>query len=186
MQAVAQATSSSLEREAVSLRRGGLAKREDATTPPFLFSSSCLGDRSSPERENPLISARPVSLSEKLGLDENVFSSVFTQLLDVCHMFGLITLLKHELGDYVWAKMVHGLWWISLTWSWHVTCMEWLVLRVTLNWHEKWFYIDWWNMMVVWLGRNSTIDLWWCLIGQGVIPWISRWDLMMVPHLVRT
>ena len=25
------------------------------------------------------------------------------------------------------------------------------------------------NMMFVWLGRNSTIVSWWCLIGQGVI-----------------
>jgi len=42
------------------------------------------------------------------------------------------------------------------------------------------------NMMLVWLGRNSTIVSWWCLISQGIIPWISRWDLMVVPHLVRT
>jgi len=37
-------------------------------------------------------------------------------------------------------------------------------------------------MMLAWSGRNSMIVSWWCLIGQGVIPWISRWDLMVVPH----
>jgi len=29
-------------------------------------------------------------------------------------------------------------------------------------------------MMFVWLGRNSTKVSWWCLIGQDVVPWISR------------
>jgi len=41
-------------------------------------------------------------------------------------------------------------------------------------------------MMLVRLGRNSTIVSWWCLIGQGIIQWISIWDLMVVPHLVKT
>jgi len=26
-------------------------------------------------------------------------------------------------------------------------------------------------MILVWVGRNSTMIAWWCLIGQDVIPW---------------
>jgi len=29
-------------------------------------------------------------------------------------------------------------------------------------------------MILVWLGRNSMMVACWCLIGQGVNPWISR------------
>jgi len=31
-----------------------------------------------------------------------------------------------------------GLWVVNdkLIWSWHVTCMGWLVIRVTWNWYE--------------------------------------------------
>jgi len=31
-------------------------------------------------------------------------------------------------------------------------------------WHEI-DILDCWNMLLVWLGRNSMIVLWWCLIG---------------------
>jgi len=40
-------------------------------------------------------------------------------------------------------------------------------------------------MMLVWSGYNFTIVSWWCLIGQGVIPWNSMWDPMVVPHWSR-
>jgi len=43
------------------------------------------------------------------------------------------------------SRMVYGLWLISLTWPWHVTCMRWLVIKVAWFWHDKWFYIDCWK-----------------------------------------
>jgi len=33
------------------------------------------------------------------------------------------------------SRMVYGLWLISLTWHWHVTCMGWLVIKVAWFWH---------------------------------------------------
>jgi len=33
------------------------------------------------------------------------------------------------------SEMVYGLWMISLIWSWHVTRMGWLVIKVTWNWY---------------------------------------------------
>jgi len=36
-------------------------------------------------------------------------------------------------------------------------------------WHEIFMYdnhiLGWWNMILMWLGRNSTIVSWWYLIG---------------------
>ncbi|QCD89669.1 hypothetical protein DEO72_LG4g615 [Vigna unguiculata] len=52
VQVVAQATSSSFEREVISFRRGSLAKRENAKAPLFHYSIPRLGERSSPKREN--------------------------------------------------------------------------------------------------------------------------------------
>jgi len=43
---------------AISVRRGGLASAREHKSSMFLFSSSRLGKRSSPERENPLAWAR--------------------------------------------------------------------------------------------------------------------------------
>jgi len=41
-------------------------------------------------------------------------------------------------------------------------------IKVTWNWYERCFYIGSWNMLLVWLGRNSMIVSWWCLIGLGL------------------
>jgi len=27
---------------------------------------------------------------------------------------------------------------MNLAWSWHVTCMEWLVMKVAWVWYERW------------------------------------------------
>jgi len=43
--------------------------------------------------------------------------------------------------------------------------MEWLVIKVTWDWYEHECYFDEWNMLLVCLGRNSTIVSWWRLIG---------------------
>jgi len=43
--------------------------------------------------------------------------------------------------------------------------MEWLVFKVAWLWHDKGFCMIIGNMICVWLGRNSTTVLWWCLIG---------------------
>jgi len=45
--------------------------------------------------------------------------------------------------------------------------MEWLVIKVTWNRYEHECYIDEWNMLLVWLGHNSMIVSWWCLMWSG-------------------
>jgi len=43
------------------------------------------------------------------------------------------------------SRIVYGLWLISLTWPWHVTCIGWLVIKVAWFWYDKWFNIDCWK-----------------------------------------
>jgi len=141
-------------------------KRENATTPLFHSPSSRLSERSSYERGNPLAWARPFSLSKN-----------WPRMCPSLVFFSVIGCLPHVWLDYydkAWNEwffmywMVYGLELMSLAWSWHVTWIGWLVINVdmelvcimTLCWLEKtWF---------------------WC--GQDVIPWIARWDLMVVSH----
>jgi len=33
-----------------------------------------------------------------------------------------------------------------------------------IDMHDK-YLLGWWNIIRLWLGRNSTIVSWWCLIG---------------------
>ena len=47
---------------------------------------------------------------------------------------------------------------------------EGLVINVGMIGIHDNYTLGWWNMMLVCLGRNSTIVSWWCLTGQGVIP----------------
>jgi len=89
--------------------------------PCSYFSSSRLSERSSPEWENLLAWARP-SAWARFGQEcaQDLFSSLF---LGVCYMFWLDCDVKawNEWICMYW--MVYGLVLISLTWSWHVTCM---------------------------------------------------------------
>jgi len=154
-------------------------KRDNATMPLFHFSSSCLGESSSLERENPLAWAKPFSLSEN-----------WVRMCPGPGFFSILRCFPHVwLNYYVKAWngwfckywMVYGLKLMSLTWSWHVTWMGWLVISVdmelvcimTLCWLEK-------HDVGM---RKSTKVSWWCLIGQNIIPWIFRWDLI---SLVKT
>ena len=75
-------------------------KWESATTPLFPSSSPRLGERSSPERENPLAWARPFCLSEKLG--ENVLYSIislYSWVNDMC----LVVLLYQSM---IWVMLL--------------------------------------------------------------------------------
>jgi len=154
--AVAQATSSNFEREAIS------PKWENARVPLFPFSSSRLGKRSSLERENPLAWARPFSLSENWArMRQILFSSLF---LYVCPMFGWITLLKYEMSGFCMYWMVYGLKLMSWVWSWHVKWLGWLVINIDMDLVCVMTFVGWRNTNLVWSGRNSTMVAMWCLI----------------------
>jgi len=43
------------------------------------------------------------------------------------------------------SDMIHGFGMISLIWSWYVTWMWWLVIKVAWLWHDKRFYIGYWK-----------------------------------------
>ena len=133
--------------------------------PLFLFSSSHLGEGSSPERGN-LSLERGLSAWARVGRD-SVWVLFPSLSLDVCHMFNWITILKHELGEYVWVE-----WLMDYNWKvWH----DFSMWHVWDGWLQKWHGIGMSNNVIL-------IDGTWCWCGQDVIP---RW-LHGGASLVRT
>jgi len=122
------------------------------------------------------------------------------------HLFGMNTILWYmyvlvciyKVSDewICMSDVIHGLWIMNLDKSWHAISMKWLVSK----WHGigmkyNSIFMDWEG----WVGMDSTwkmnVDLvikvgmrvicminWLSMIGlcQCVIPWASRWDLMVV------
>jgi len=114
-QVVAQATSSVLSE---SLSRSGeevSTKRENVQAIVPHFSSSHLGERSSLERET-LSPERDLSTWARswARMHSCFVSSLF---LDVWHLIDWITMLKHEVCEYAWVKMIYKWWMMSLAWS---------------------------------------------------------------------
>ena len=164
--AVAQATSSSFKWEVISLKRWGLALSEKTWKPsvPLL--------EFSPRRMELAWAREPLSPEQVLltwarigqGCAQVLFSSLF--LVMVTWLIVLLY-LKHELCEYACIK------WF-MCWNWWV----WYVA------YETW--LDGWLNMGVRL--VCMINLWlvggaWLWYELDVIPWISWWDLMVVPHV---
>jgi len=75
-------------------------------------------------------------------------------------------LLKAWIGRMGMGRMVYGLWLISLTWPWHVTCMRWLVIKVAWCRYELHFYIHELGRMI-WNGFNME-HVWGWIIKVGM------------------
>ena len=125
-------------------RRSRLSER---TRRPYShFSSSRLGEKSSPNRENPLAWARTGRECAHV-----LFSPLF---LDDCHMFGWITMLKHELSDFACIEW-------SMSWRWWV----WYDLGMEHEWivgYKCWYGIGMHdNFMLV----GAT--WFWCGLGRN-------------------
>jgi len=143
-------------------RRARLSKRSQEATVPFF--------ELSPRRKELAWARGPSRLSEtflsKRGAGQDCVLIMFSPLsLYVCHKFGWINMLKVWNEWCACMELVHGLNMMSLVWFWYGIWMK-VGYRVwhEIGMHDK-YLLGWWNMICMWLGRNSTIVSWWCLIG---------------------
>jgi len=138
-------------------------KRENVKAPLFHCSSSHLGESSSLEREN--LSCLSECFQPERTLCRDVLKCYFLLCywLVVTWLIGL-PYLKHEVCKYACIKWFVGWNW----WAWYEYAYDWLYIGIRLL-----------CMINLWLVSET-----WLWYELDVIPWISLWDLMVVPYVM--